>query len=133
MHMLYESILKHPPDFKVKYRFYSKEEGGRIIPPTQGYKSDFWYEHQDHLKKQLFMIWPEFADDTGQIISNSDIPVPITGHASMWIANPSWRNYHKEKIKIGLKCYFVEGPRKVAECEVIEIVGLTTNPTLYQI
>jgi len=49
----------------------------------------------------------------------------------MWIANPTWRNYHKEKIKIGLKAFFMEGPRKVAECEVIEINGLMTNPTAY--
>jgi hypothetical protein len=29
MHTPYEDILKHPADFRVKFRFYTKEEGGR--------------------------------------------------------------------------------------------------------
>jgi hypothetical protein len=128
MHTSYKLNLKHPPDFKVKYCFLSKENGGRTTPPSQGYRSDFWYEHPDHLKKQLFMIWPEFENENGEIIFQSDILVPNEGIARMWIVNSQWRAYHKEKIKIGLKGFFMEGQRKVAECEVIEIIGLLTNP-----
>jgi len=44
----------------------------------------------------------------------------------MWILNESLIELHKERIKIGLKGFFMEGPHKAAECEVIEVV----NPNL---
>ncbi len=28
----YEEVRNHPPDFRVRYRLYSKEEGGRKNP-----------------------------------------------------------------------------------------------------
>ena len=37
----YEQRLGHPEDFKVKYRFYTKEQGGRASLPLQGIRSDF--------------------------------------------------------------------------------------------
>jgi hypothetical protein len=129
MHKSYESLFKHPPDFKVKYHFYDKNEGGRNVSPVQGYRSDFSYTHNEHLANQLFMIYPEFEDVNGEIMLQTDIPVLRDGIARMWIANTKWRAYHKDKIKIGLIGYFMEGARKVAECEVIEIPGLLTNPT----
>lgn len=52
----YEEIRNHPADFRVKYRFYTREEGGRKKPVLQGYRPvsymmevtygmAFWYGH----------------------------------------------------------------------------------------
>jgi hypothetical protein len=48
----------------------------------------------------------------------------------MWIIVPERRPYHYDKIKVGLKGYFMEGTHKVAECEVVEILSLKSNPTV---
>ncbi|RAT97338.1 hypothetical protein [Brevibacillus sp. Leaf182] len=66
MWIRYQEIRRHPADFRVKYRFYSENEGGRKVTPFQG---------------------------------------------------------------LGVLGYFMEGARKVAVVEVIEIVGLHSNPT----
>jgi hypothetical protein len=126
----YDTRFGHYADFKVAYRFYNLEEGGRKMAPYQGYRSDFWYEHSEHSTKQIFMIYPEFEDKDGAIITNSEVSVPEKGKARMWILAPQMRSYHRDKIKIGLVCYFMEGPRRVAECTVIEIIDLLINPRL---
>jgi hypothetical protein len=126
MHTPYQNKLNHPADFRVKYRFYTKEEGGRYSTPSQGYRSDFWYESEGHGVNEIFMIWPEFENSDGEIIENTN-PVSQEGTARMWVISPGRRLYHYDKIEIGLRCYMMEGNKKVAECEVIEIVGLYTN------
>jgi hypothetical protein len=128
MHNSYEIKLGHPPDFHVRYRFYTKEEGGRLSLPYQGYRSDFWYNQGDQTINRLFIIWPEFENSDGEVILQNDCPVPISGIARMWIMIPERRPDHYDKIKPGLAGYFMEGSRKVAECEVIELVGLLNNP-----
>jgi hypothetical protein len=136
MHEPYEKRFKHIADFRVKYRFYTKEEGGRTIVPFQGYRSDFWYEHKatpQIPESSLFMIHPEFENELGEIITNDANSVPAVGTARMWILDPSMRPYHYDKIINGLKCNFMEGPKRVAECEVIEILGLLTNPHISKI
>lgn len=127
MHQPYEQRLGHGADFRVKYRFYKPEEGGRKRLPYQGIRSDFWYEHPRHEVNYSFMIWPEFEDEAGNVILEADEPVPETGTARMWIINEQNRKYHQERIAIGTKGYFREGARATAECEVIEIPGLFTN------
>jgi hypothetical protein len=128
MHKSYEEKLAHKADFRVKYKFYTSEEGGRQIMPHQGYRSDFWYPNENHKPNEIFMIFPEFEDENGFILVN-DMGVKREGTARMWIVIPERRNYHKEKIKLGIKGYFKEGNISVAECEVIEIVGLNENPS----
>lgn len=129
MHFEYRQKLNHPEDFRVKYRFYSEEEGGRKTLPFQGYRSDFWYNRLGNQSvSQLFMIWPEFEDENGKVIIENDHEVPAQGTAKMWILDPSMRDFHRETISVGLEGFFMEGPRRVAECEVIEIVGLMDNP-----
>ena len=125
----YEKRTGHIADFRVKYRFYTKEEGGRTITPGQGYRSDFWYSHPAHNPtNQLFMIWPEFEDERHEVILDDTIHVPAIGTARMWIIVPERRVYHYDKIIKGRKGYFMEGPTRVAECEVLEILGLLSNP-----
>ena len=73
------------------------------------------------------MIWPEFEDEQQKIILDNTMSVPQSGTAKMWIINEKMRTFHCERVKVGLKCHFWEGKR-TADCEVIEIVGLHTNP-----
>lgn len=130
MHQSYEVRLGHPPDFRVSYRFYDESEGGRKTIPVQGYRSDFWYYNDSQPNpNSIYMIWPEFEDEQGNLITDTTTPVSPFGTARMWIIMPKMRPFHKDKIKVGLKGFFREGSRSVAECEVIEIVGLTTNPS----
>ena len=123
MHQLYENKLGHPADFRVKYRFYGTEEGGRKVLPFQGLRSDFWYESDDHEMSGVFMIWPEFEDAEGNVVLKNNEPVLPTGTARMWIVNKQLRPYHQKRIKVGTKGYFIEGKR-TADCEVIEILRL---------
>ena len=112
-------------DFKVKYRFLLPDEGGRESgPPFNNYRSDWLYEGDDIQKSGLSMIWPFFENKDGEFI-NDEIKVPNKGIARMFILIPESRvNTHQQLIKIGVKGYFMEGSRKVAEAEVIEIVDL---------
>jgi hypothetical protein len=106
-------------DFKVSYKFLTEEEGGRKTLPFQGIRCDFWYEN--HNNDQIFMIWPEFENSDGTLFEPY-MPVPETGTARMIIINPQMKDYHKGKILIGTKGNFTEGVRKIAECEVIEVL-----------
>ncbi|MNI77249.1 hypothetical protein D3C73_1335290 [compost metagenome] len=75
------------------------------------------------------VIHPEFEDENGDIIINETRSVLESGNARMWIMFPKARaERHIHDIKVGLKGYFMEGPRRVAEAEIIEIIGLFTNP-----
>jgi hypothetical protein len=124
-HIPYEQNKNRDCDFIVQYRFYSAEEGGRKTGnPAQGYRSDFMYSGDENLKK-LWMIWPEFLDSENNIILDESIRVPTSGKAKMWILNEALYELHQERIQIGLKGFFMEGPHKVAECEVIQVVNLS--------
>lgn len=123
-HIPYQQIRKRECDFIVAYRFFSSDEGGRKTGnPMQGYRSDFMYS-DDENEKQLWMIWPEFLDENNNIILDKSFRVADSGKAQMWIINEINQDLHRERIKIGLKAFFMEGPNKVAECEVIQIVNL---------
>src|ERR1044071_7493 len=97
MHKPYSEILGHKADFRVKYRFYSTNEGGRKIIPYQGIRCDFMYADP---RKGAFMIWPEFEDETGKVILDNTVSVPAVGTARMWVINSERRDYHCEQIKI---------------------------------
>lgn len=130
MHEPYEDRLKHPPDFRVKYRFYDESEGGRKTVPGQGYRSDFWYYHElQPNPNSIYMIWPEFEDEQENVITDTEARVKPIGTARMWVIVPKMRKMHRDRINVGLKGYFMEGSRRVAECEVIEMLGLNSNPS----
>ena len=123
-HTPYEKIRNRPCDFIVKYRFFTIDEGGRKTgPPSQGYRSDFLYDTDNPNTDRIYMIHPEFIYDNGQVILDKSYN-SWTGKANMWILNPDFMQYHRDRIKIGVKGFFMEGATKTAECEVIEVVGL---------
>lgn len=119
-HQPYKDIINRDYDFRVKYRLYSQEEGGRGTPVYQGIRWNFWYESEKHETQSIFIIWPEFEDEHKEIIT-SNIPVPVEGTAQMWIINNDWFDYHIARIRAGTKGYFHEASRRVGECEVIEL------------
>ena len=124
MYRPYEEIFKRKPDFRVTYTIFSQEEDGRYNLPNQGIRWDFWYEHQAHPKGMLFMIYPEFEDSNGNVITNPTLTVSKYGTARMWILATEKIEYHRNKIKIGTHGFFMEGNKKVGECEVIELINL---------
>jgi hypothetical protein len=123
-HTPYEERLKRKPDFRVKYRFYSQDEGGRYMLPFQGIRPEFGYDNEDHKKGVLFIIWQEFEDEEGNVILDRTNSVREQGTARMWIINDDLIKYHRGKIKVGTKGYFKEGQKSTAECEVIELINI---------
>ena len=46
--MNYAELRGHPPDFEVRYRFFTVEEGGRAVgAPWQHYRCDWAYDGDD--------------------------------------------------------------------------------------
>ncbi|MES2837263.1 MAG: hypothetical protein V4667_07060 [Bacteroidota bacterium] len=128
MHEPYENRLNHKADFRVKYKFRSQEDGGRKTGnPFQGIRCDFSYSGESENK--MYMIWPEFEDNEGNVILYNDKSVPNSGTARMWIINNEMRPFHYDKIKVGVKGNFREGAIYSADCEVIEELDLKINPT----
>jgi hypothetical protein len=69
MHEPYEKKLGHIHDFKVKYRLYKPEEGGRKTGVTyQGIRYDFAYSDFGTKDFSVHMIWPEFENENGEVI-----------------------------------------------------------------
>lgn len=126
----YERQFGRMPDFLVRYRFLTFEEGGRQSLPFQGYRSDLRYKanHKDNDVEfqELSMVWPEFLLPDGTVGTETLVPVSESGTAYMWICNPhhQLRARHKRLAIPGRHCWFMEGNRKVAECTVIEQIGL---------
>ncbi|AKP28247.1 hypothetical protein MKU65_02915 [Leptospira interrogans] len=127
-HTPYSETRGFKPDFRVKYRFLTEKEGGRKTIPYQAYRSDFAYENFKPNNGDIYMIWPEFLDSSGKVIRDRNNSVEISGQAYMWILVPEMRKFHRERIQIGTKGFAMEGNRKTAEYEVIEIIGLLENP-----
>lgn len=120
----YNEIRGHGPDFYVTYRLYAPSEGGRKVT-HQHLRCDFMYAGDE--PQQLFMIHPEFLDDTGTPIDEG-VPVPLAGTASMWIVIPAMRALvHRGRISVGVRGHFMEGSRRVGDVEVTRIAGLHDN------
>lgn len=116
-----------PPDFRVSYRLFDVEEGGRKTPHLQHIRWDFSYADENISKpSQVFMIWPEFVSATGAVLPEGE-PMPRNGLADMFIVNPAFRNFHCQHISVGVKGCFHEGKR-IGVCEVVEVLALHQNP-----
>lgn len=110
-------------DFKVKYRFFTFEEGGRKSgAPINNYRSD-WLYAEDKVEDGIYMIHPFFENQFGELISREAYAYE-KGIARMHILMPEMKPLHQKRMKIGTKGFFMEGPHKVAEAEIIEIINL---------
>ncbi|MCR8635345.1 hypothetical protein [Paenibacillus radicis (ex Xue et al. 2023)] len=68
----YEEVRKHHPDFRIRYRLYSEEEGGRKKSVYQGLRCDFSYDSDNIYERGIFAIHPEFEDEFGNVISEKN-------------------------------------------------------------
>ncbi len=116
-HVLYKDRLKREkPDFVVRYKIINQR---RLVQlPGQGIRTDFMYVDEPN---QAYMIFPEFRDEKGNIITDNSEDVSVEGIADMWIIMPEMIDFHKSKLEIGRRGYLVEGSVKMAECEIISI------------
>ena len=91
-------------------------------------RCDFAYEGDDIKEVGIYMIWPEFENDDGEIITDKEQDISEVGIARMWILVPEMRELiHKAKAKVGTKGYFMVGGKKIANAEIIKVVGLHKN------
>ena len=125
-HKPYKEIRKHPPDFKVKYKYIKNSCNQRLF---QGIRCDFAYGEDDP-KEIIYMIHPEFLDNDEKVIIDKNETINSEGYANMWILMPEMRvEVHQKRIKIGTIGYFVVGLTRIAKLEVVEIIGLFSNPS----
>jgi|GEM_PF-960651 len=108
------------PDFRVTYRIFSAEEGGRKIPVYQHIRWDSCYADKS-VAPGNFMIFPEFLDPDGHLIPNG--PISPIGQALMFIVRSDRHDFHRPLIQPGVRGYFMEG-RPVGMWEVIEVLSL---------
>jgi hypothetical protein len=127
--MNYAELRGHPADFEVRYRLLAAEEGGRVTcPPRQPYRCDWAYDGDDISQTGIFMIHPEFLSSDGSVLPQGST-VGSTGLATMWILDPAMRaGIHRQRIQSGVRGFFMEGSRRVAEAEVTRVIGLHINP-----
>jgi hypothetical protein len=130
VHIPYSQTSGMEPDFEVEYEFLPEleREFGR---PTQGMRCDFLYEGDDPKVDGIYMIWPEFLDQDGNVILDKRVSLAESGTATMWIGFPEARaNVHRKRIKTGIIGYWVVGSRKIARVMVTKVIGLFRNPDI---
>lgn len=122
----YRDRIGRAPDFRVRYCFLTHAEGGRSSLPFQHIRSDFLYAEDDPSEDGIWCIWPEFLSGDGTVLPEGQ-PVPAEGVADMFVLSAELRSEHQRRIHVGAKGYFVEGARRTASCEVIEVLGLCND------
>lgn len=123
-HIPYAESSGNLPDFEVEYEFYPDIKAKF----TQGARCDFLYEGDHPYEDGVHMIWPEFLDDEGNVILDKAIQPKKKGQATMWIGMHESRvNFHRSRLKIGTKGYWVVGSKKLAKVTVTKILGLFEN------
>ena len=119
IHEKYEEKLKRTHDFLVHYTLIANQDEYTAVL-RQGMRSDFCYE-EDADVGPVHMIWPEFENSDGEIITNKDAFIEAEGTARMWIMLEETRSYHKKRIEVGTKGFLVFGSHKIAGVEVTEL------------
>lgn len=122
--MSYYAKSDRAPDFRVRYRWLSQSEAEVRQGPFQHMRCDFSYAGDDVRQTGVYMIWPEFEDSDGVRLPDSE-PVPEEGTATMWIVNDAMREeVHRERVKPGVRGFFVIGSHRIAEAEITEVIAL---------
>jgi hypothetical protein len=86
-------------------------------------RSDFLYDGDDLHTDGLHIIWPEFEDHDGTPLDEG-AEIPLVGYASMWILFEERRAYHRSRLACGVRGYFMRGPHRLADVEVVELLAL---------
>ena len=112
------------PDFRVQYRWLPPAEDGFFQQRFQHIRCDFSYEGDDIKKTGIYTIHPEFEDEKGRPIPEGE-EIPEAGTATMWIVNQEeYKDFHRQRVQLGVRGFFMVGSRRIAEAEVIDIIGL---------
>jgi hypothetical protein len=114
------------PDFRASISFLPEERSGRQQPPLQGiYRPDIRYA--DDANTQTWMVWPLFLSASETELENG-ATVPEHCNANFYIINENLRReVHASRLKIGVQFDLVEGSKRVAVCEVTELLSLHDN------
>lgn len=73
------------------------------------------------------MIWPIFIAEDGKIVE-PDVQVANEGAAHMFIVNDELRSsLHARRLRPGVRGYFMEGPKRVAEATVTKLLALISD------
>ncbi|MEH6420079.1 hypothetical protein [Pseudomonas sp. CGJS7] len=117
-------------DFEAVIRIHTQAEGGRRSPPLNGIRWDFAYA-DDPVPNRLYMIWPDFFDADGNSLPG-DVPLPVDVElrARMTVVVDEMRSeVHQGRIRVGVKFYCQEGPKRVASGVVTRITHLHDERT----
>jgi len=118
----YDKVKKRKCDFRVKYEMFAPEDGGRR-GTYQGLRCDFMYA-EDVPSDGIYMIHPEFENQNGTVLLDENKCIETCGTARMWIVVDEMREYHKGRISVGKKGFFMGGSKKIGRVEVIEVCDL---------
>ena len=84
-------------------------------------RSDFSYAEFDSNELNYFMIWPEFLDSEGEVITDNSISIPMKGFAKMYVVVPEMvEKIHKYMAKPGVVGYFMVGDKQIARVVITE-------------
>lgn len=124
MHSSRDTDLNPQPDFVVEYEMDLCDEL-KNAKPHQAMRINFLYEGDDPQMDGIHMIWPELLDENGVALRDA-LPgsAPVKGQAAMWIVSEDMREYHRKRLKVGAKGYWLSGSYKVANVTVIKLGGL---------
>ncbi len=116
----YEEKFRRKCDFIVEYEFIEDQED-YVTKLVQGMRSDFCYA--EDFGKSNHMIWPEFEDSDGVVVSDTDAAISPNGRARMWVILDEERPKHLKKLTLDQEVYFVSGRHKIAKATVVSITS----------
>lgn len=127
IHEPYSKVSGRKPDFEVEYEL-DIDPALEEVRPGQGMRCDFLYEGDNPVTDGIHMIWPEFLDQDGNVITDKAVVLGLKGKATMWIGMHESRvKTHQSRIKVGTKGFWVIGSKKLAKVTVTKILGLFEN------
>lgn len=114
------------PDFEAEITILEADQGGRTTPPHNyirwdfGYAEDNPFELSRSLSADIYMIYPNFLDESGTPIPKG-IPLTGTYQAHMHILIKEMVEYHRGRLAVGAKFNCYEGSRIVARGTVTRL------------
>jgi hypothetical protein len=106
------------PGFVVRYKLADNIDR----TPFQGYLISFVYDEPVNYSDFFCDVYPEFKTNLeGDQVLKPYQQIPKEGYANMWMISDKNIKSHKNMLKVGGKCYFLNGNKLIAECEVVEV------------
>lgn len=125
------NLYSTEPDFEAVITVPTPEQSGRASPPQNFIRWDFCYaednplEDTRNLTADLFMIYPNFLDESGSSIQEG-VPLSGTYKARMHILIEDMKEYHRKRLSVGTQFNCHEGPTINARGVVTKLLGIST-------